>query len=120
MKKRIVLTCVLLVASLTIYSQLNQTLHHGVTADLIHVESSEKTMNLFVMGSDSQQSCTIIYASDSTTALAGNNEDYKSPFGTIWFLPAENGKFGRVYFAWKSNGRHFPQGGMNDQGLFYD
>jgi len=120
MKKRIVLTCVLLVASLTIYSQQNQTLHHGVTADLIHVESSEKTMNLFVMGSDSQQSCTIIYASDSTTALAGNNEDYKSPFGTIWFLPAENGKFGRVYFAWKSNGRHFPQGGMNDQGLFYD
>lgn len=69
---------------------------------------------------DPRQSCTIIYASDSNTAFAGNNEDWTSPFGTIWFIPAEKGKNGRVYFGWKSHGRIIPQGGMNDQGLFWD
>lgn len=69
---------------------------------------------------DAGRHCTIIYASDEHAALTGNNEDYKSPFGSICFLPAEDGKFGRVYFGWESDGRHYPQGGMNNQGLFFD
>lgn len=120
MKKQIVLTCMLFVMALTTYAQQNPTLLQGVAVDLTQAESGEETRDHFVTGLDSQQSCTIIYASDEKTALAGNNEDYKSPFGDIWFLPAENGKFGRVYFGWNSDGVRWPQGGMNDQGLFYD
>ena len=120
MKKLILLTYVLFAAAQTIFAQQNQALPQRVTGDLIQAESGEEAREHFVTELDSLQNCTIIYAADDTTALAGNNEDYKSPFGTIWFLPAENGKFGRVYFGWKSNDRHFPQGGMNDQGLFFD
>jgi len=91
-----------------------------VAGDLIQVESGEKTKNPFVTGLYSKQSCTIIYASDGRTALAGNNEDWTNHLNDIWFLPPEKGKFGRVYFGLNFNGEHLPQGGMNDQGLFYD
>jgi hypothetical protein len=71
--------------------------------------------------------CTIVYVADHHIALAGNNEDWTDPFARIHFLPAEEGKFGRVYFGvdpirTPEGGmmlRH-PQGGMNEQGLFYD
>ncbi|UCC32600.1 MAG: tetratricopeptide repeat protein [Phycisphaerales bacterium] len=62
-------------------------------------------------------SCTVFSASDGTTVLAGNNEDYYNISTRIWFLPRENGKFGRVYFGFDDFVR---QGGMNDQGLFFD
>jgi hypothetical protein len=87
---------------------------------MIEPESYQSLPENFPTGLNAGQSCTLIYAADSKTALAGNNEDYKSPFATIWFLPAENGKFGRVYFTWKINDVHYPQGGMNEQGLFFD
>lgn len=64
-----------------------------------------------------KQSCTIMYASDGEQALGGNNEDWNNPFTKIWFLPAKAGKYGRVYFGFDS---FMPQGGMNDQGLFFD
>jgi len=105
MKKLIVLTCVLLAVAQAIHTQPKPALERK---------------NPFGTGLDTKQECTIIYASDGRTTLAGNNEDYKSPFGTIWFLPTEKGKFGRVYFGWRSGGVIWPQGGMNDQGLFYD
>ncbi|MDX1285990.1 MAG: hypothetical protein R3182_13305, partial [Draconibacterium sp.] len=47
----------------------------------------------------------------------GNNEDYKIPYTRVWFIPAESGRFGRVYFGYDN---WSPQGGMNDQGLFFD
>lgn len=72
------------------------------------------------IGCDYRQSCTIIYASDGNVALAGNNEDWNKPYGNIWFLPPEKGKFGRVYFGWIINDVKYPQGGMNDKGLFFD
>lgn len=61
--------------------------------------------------------CTIFVAGNDQTVLAGNNEDWKNPFAKIWFFPAEQGKYGRVYFGF-DNGFH--QGGMNDQGMFFD
>lgn len=105
MKRLVVLTCVLLVVAQTIHAQPKPAFQW---------KNPSRTK------SDAKQECTIICASDGRTALAGNNEDYNSPFGTIWFQPAENGKFGRVYFGWSSGGVLWPQGGMNDQGLFYD
>lgn len=83
-------------------------------------ELSRCSQKAFPVGLASSQSCTIIYASDDKMALAGTNEDWNKPFGNIWFLPAEKGKFGRVYFGWRIKGVPYPQGGMNDKGLFFD
>lgn len=61
--------------------------------------------------------CTVFYATDDQITLGGNNEDYPIPFTKIWFLPPEEGKFGRVYFGFEN---FVWSGGMNDQGLFFD
>jgi len=61
--------------------------------------------------------CTVFYAADDEVVLAGNNEDGTNPITKMWFLPAEKGKYGRLYFGYDN---FYPQGGMNDQGLFFD
>ncbi|HSF82291.1 MAG TPA: hypothetical protein VLA49_13700 [Anaerolineales bacterium] len=61
--------------------------------------------------------CTVIYAADEQVALGGNNEDYSNPSTMAWFLPPEEGKYGRVYFGYEG---FLWGGGMNDQGLFFD
>lgn len=48
--------------------------------------------------------------------LMGNNEDYIKP-GYIWFVPAEDGKLGRVNFGFDDK---FAQGSMNEKGLCFD
>lgn len=62
-------------------------------------------------------SCTIFYLKGDSVILAGNNEDWKDPEPVMWFYPPENGKLGWVKFGWGSG---FPQGGMNEKGLFWD
>jgi uncharacterized protein (TIGR03382 family) len=63
--------------------------------------------------------CSVFTAHDDQTVLAGNNEDYYGDDPTIiWFVPPEDGKYG--YVAWGFQSNHFSQGGMNDQGLFWD
>lgn len=62
-------------------------------------------------------SCTIFYIKNDTIILAGNNEDWEDPYSRMWFYPSENGKYGWIKFGWGSG---FPQGGMNDQGVFWD
>jgi penicillin V acylase-like amidase (Ntn superfamily) len=67
--------------------------------------------------SPSSLACTAFMSSEKDMVLVGNNEDYYNPYTRIWFIPAANGQYGRVYFGyddWR------PQGGMNDQGLFFD
>ena len=61
--------------------------------------------------------CTAFMVSDGEKVLVGNNEDYKIPYTRVWFVPAEKGQYGRVYFGYDN---WSPQGGMNDQGLFFD
>jgi hypothetical protein len=61
--------------------------------------------------------CTVFCVSDGKGVLVGNNEDYFDPATRMWFVPAGEGKHGRVYFGF-ANG--FPQGGMNDAGLCFD
>jgi len=105
-----------LIALVTFFSiclrQEEQTPAEEVTRNI------KENQRAFPIGSDSSQSCTIIYASDDKIALAGNNEDWSRPYSNISFLPAEKGKFGRVYFGF--NVVQYPQGGMNDKGLFFD
>lgn len=71
---------------------------------------------------DPKQSCTIVFASDNKKVFAASNEDFYNIFGTIWFIPATSGKYGRIYFGWNNihEGLKFPQGGMNEKGLFFD
>lgn len=66
---------------------------------------------------EATRGCTVFFASDGTNVLAGNNEDFYNPSTRVWFLPAEEGKYGRLYFGFDDFVR---QGGMNDQGLFFD
>ncbi len=61
--------------------------------------------------------CTVIYGTDGTISLGGNNEDYSDPSTMAWFLPPEEGKYGRVYFGYEG---YIWGGGVNDQGLFFD
>jgi hypothetical protein len=61
--------------------------------------------------------CTVFVAANDQVALAGNNEDWKNPFTRLWFIPAGEGTFGQMYIGYDDD---LLQGGMNDQGLFFD
>ena len=61
--------------------------------------------------------CSVLYATDGEQMLGGNNEDYYNPLTKVWFVPGEGGSYGRVYFGFDD---YHPQGGMNEQGLFFD
>lgn len=63
------------------------------------------------------QGCSVLYATDGQVMLGGNNEDYLNPLTKVWFIPGEAGALGRVYFGF---GDYYAQGGMNEQGLFFD
>ena len=64
--------------------------------------------------------CTVFAVSQDGTVLFANNEDWKDPYSRIWFLPAEDGKHGRMYLGFDRFGVTIPQGGLNDQGLAFD
>ena len=71
---------------------------------------------------DNTTACTVFSSFQGNIALVGNNEDGKySTDVEIWFASPSGGKFGRVCFGWKQL-LFFKQaqGGMNDQGLFFD
>lgn len=74
---------------------------------------------LFMLINNPLLGCTVFSASDGKTVLGANNEDSNDSNTFMWFIPAESGAntHGRVYFGYLDL---FPQGGMNDQGLFYD
>ena len=99
---------------------IEHKLNHPSLSESEPLESFPYFQRAFPSGLDSSQSCTIIYASDGKTALAGNNEDANRFYSYIWFLPAEKEKFGRIYFGWRIKDVQYPQGGMNDKGLFFD
>ena len=61
--------------------------------------------------------CTAFHAVHGDVVLAGNNEDFFNPRTKVWFIPAQEGKYGRVYFGFDN---FVPQGGMNEKGLFWD
>jgi penicillin V acylase-like amidase (Ntn superfamily) len=61
--------------------------------------------------------CSFFVIHDGARVFAGNNEDNQNPDTWVWYVPAEGTRHGCVYFGY---GNRFPQGGMNDQGLFFD
>jgi hypothetical protein len=61
--------------------------------------------------------CSTVYATDGRQMLGGNNEDSREPLSKVWFVPPTEDAFGLVLFGY---GNYRAQGGMNDQGLFFD
>ncbi len=72
---------------------------------------------IFIVFSYPVFSCTGVYIARGDTILAGNNEDWTDPDTRIWFEPGKKGKYGAVYFGFDN---FYPQGGMNEAGLFFD
>jgi penicillin V acylase-like amidase (Ntn superfamily) len=61
--------------------------------------------------------CTAFCAANDHTVLVGNNEDYFNPNTRLWFVPGNGKTAGRVYVGFDNM---FPQGGMNERGLWFD
>jgi len=61
--------------------------------------------------------CTIFSIADQGAVWVGNNEDWKNEKAYIWFVPGNDGLYGSVYFGFNDG---YPQGGMNEKGLFFD
>ena len=61
--------------------------------------------------------CTAFCARAGDHVLVGNNEDSDNPRTRLWFVPADGIRYGRMYVGYDDL---FPQGGMNDQGLWFD
>ncbi len=61
--------------------------------------------------------CTAFLVCGGGSVLMGNNEDYWNPNVRIWFIPAAEGRLGRVYLGYENM---YPQGGMNEAGLAFD
>ena len=73
---------------------------------------------LALIGTNVTHACTAFCAADAQgRVLVGNNEDYNNPRTKIRFVPAEPGKYGRVYVGFDDL---WPQGGMNERGLWFD
>ena len=61
--------------------------------------------------------CTVLYATDGTYMLGGSNEDWSDPNTMFWIIPQSEDKYGWIKFGFSGG---FPQGGMNEHGLFWD
>ena len=75
-------------------------------------------VSLLVFLARQTSACTIFTASNGKSVLVGNNEDY-SP-GTksfLWVRPGSNVRNGYIFWGFREK---YPEGGMNDKGLFID
>jgi PKD repeat protein len=70
---------------------------------------------VFFASSSALDACTIFNSTEGKWTLVGNNEDYAWHNAFIRFVPAGQGFYGTMTMF--NDGS---QGGMNDQGLFYD
>lgn len=61
--------------------------------------------------------CTAFCAANGDQVLVGNNEDWNNPRTKLWFVPAKPGSYGRMYVGFDDL---WPQGGMNERGLWFD
>ena len=76
--------------------------------------------------------CSVFTVTDGAKTFFGNNEDQTNSYAVVPFVPAAKGKYGHFYMETPHDPasavppaeppmiEHYPQGGMNDQGLAYD
>lgn len=72
---------------------------------------------LLLISGSASFACTGFYINRDGKIYAGNNEDYKNPNTKMWVIPGDNGNYGRILFGFDN---YFPQGGINEKGLFFD
>jgi hypothetical protein len=77
---------------------------------------------LLIVSFSNSEACTIFSAKDSSGNIwTGSNEDKPFSLSTrVNIVAATENSFGYLYFTNSNNSEEFPQGGMNDAGLFYD
>ena len=77
---------------------------------------------VFIISITDSEACTIFSAIDKNgNVWTGNNEDGIFSINTcITVVPPANKTFGYLYFTASKNPNEFPQGGLNDAGLFFD
>jgi len=64
--------------------------------------------------------CTIFNSNKGDSILVGNNEDRNVRTTKVWFSPPSPNKHGWIGFGFNTSYPNYPEGGMNDQGLFFD
>jgi len=90
------------------------------TVSIIFNISNDLDQEVF-LGYDSEpESCTIFTVERGDTVFFGNNEDYFPKHTRMQFVPASEGKYGRVYFGIAGINTYSILGGMNDQGFSAD
>ena len=60
--------------------------------------------------------CTVFMSTNSKRTLVGSNEDYKKRNSQVWFIPANEGRYGHALFGYDGS----VQAGINEKGLFWD
>lgn len=74
----------------------------------------------FFLPAFSAFSCTVVLAWEGDQVWAGNNEDWYKTDAKYWYEPAGKEKaYGALFFGFRGDGR-VAQGGMNEEGLFFD
>ncbi|HOD65521.1 MAG TPA: hypothetical protein PK186_05285 [candidate division Zixibacteria bacterium] len=65
--------------------------------------------------------CTAFIVRQGHQVLVANNEDWTETNVRVWFVPGSPGRHGAVYFGFADTpGGESREGGMNDEGLFFD
>src|SRR5262245_19823332 len=59
--------------------------------------------------------CTVFFAFDGKSALAGSNEDWGDPNTQMWVVPATKDTYGVVYFGFGRG--EYPKGGIASRAL---
>ena len=62
-------------------------------------------------------SCTVFHVAGDGEVLGGNNEDWSDPNTRFWIIPGTAENNGWIKFGYAGG---YPQGGMNEAGLFWD
>ncbi|MEQ9404627.1 MAG: carboxypeptidase-like regulatory domain-containing protein [Cyclobacteriaceae bacterium] len=73
---------------------------------------------LSLSGSFFGHACLILFYHNGNQTLVGNHEDWFSKDAAVHVIPPTDDRYGSVVFTFMSEG--WAQGGMNDQGLFFD
>ena len=71
----------------------------------------------FLLMASPLPACTGLMVQDGERVLVGNNEDWFNPRTKIWFVQPGNDRYGGVFFGFDN---FWPQGGMNQAGLFFE
>lgn len=72
---------------------------------------------IFLLGYLQVLPCNVYKITKGGKTFVGNNEDYWDPNTHLWFEKGKEKEFGCVFVGMAN---HFPQGGMNEEGLVFD